>query len=145
MALIEGVNWIVRRCDTCPANDPVFENFGKGILTAAALGGGAGGVLSVANWAERRGANPIFVRGTAGLLLGAVSGVYDTVRTADPNFDFTSAACVETNGADTRTVDTTQPGGVVPLSYLIRVENTCPGESVGKASDGSDRVVVSCP
>jgi len=43
-------------------------------LIGAAVGGGAGAVLPLAFWAEERGANPIVVRGVAGLVLGAGFG-----------------------------------------------------------------------
>ncbi len=53
-------------------NSPCFRT--SCALVGAALGASAGAVLPLAFWAEERGANPILVRGTAGLLLGAVAG-----------------------------------------------------------------------
>ena len=54
-------------------DSPCFRN--SCALFGAVLGATAGAVVPVALWVERRGVNPILVRGTAGLLLGAVTGV----------------------------------------------------------------------
>jgi hypothetical protein len=68
-----GVTPLTAEGGASDPDSPCFRN--SCALLGAALGATAGAVVPVASWAERRGVNPILVRGTAGLLLGAVTGV----------------------------------------------------------------------
>jgi hypothetical protein len=81
--------------------------------------------------------------------LGATSAVYDTLRSPLEN-NFTAGApttCVESNGTNGETPDTTLPTPGNVLHYLIRVENNCPtnNTNMGYKSDGTPRTGRTCP
>jgi hypothetical protein len=78
---------------------------------------------------------------------GATSVRYDLLRSTDPA-DFATASCLESDQtADTTATDAAIPGAGSLYSYLVRVENGCPGTpgTLGHDSDGSPRTGVSCP
>jgi hypothetical protein len=77
---------------------------------------------------------------------GATSVQYDTLRSTVGS-NFASAFCAETDGTDTKTVDSQIPTAGVVYYYLIRVENSCPGGSgsnMGTSSAGVPRTGVLC-
>jgi len=80
---------------------------------------------------------------------GAVSLVYDTLRSVAPSNFSSAAVCTETNGADTISVDYTTPAIGQILYYLVRAENSCPGGlgagPAGTDSDGVPRDARACP
>lgn len=71
--------------------------------------------------------------------------VYDTLR-SDVAESFDPATCVETNGADTTSLDGTVPLAGSAFFYLVRAENPCPGGvgSPGTSSAGSERSAAAC-
>jgi len=77
---------------------------------------------------------------------GATSVRYDTLRSADAT-DFSAATCIDTNGADTGTVDADEPAEGSVYFYLVRAESDCPtGDgSLGTTADGVERVGPACP
>ena len=73
---------------------------------------------------------------------GAVSIVYDVVRSTDPS-DFSGAACIETGDSDTLATDAALPLSGELYCYLVQPRNGC-GATLGTNSAGA-RPTVTCP
>jgi hypothetical protein len=69
---------------------------------------------------------------------------YDTLRSSSPSDFGPEAVCLESDGADTTSVDTATvvPGDLV--YYLVRAENGCGGGTVGVSTSG-ERTARTCP
>jgi len=81
------------------------------------------------------------------LLPGAVSILYDTIRSDDvADFD-TLATCIETDdGSDLLALDSQAPSSGSAFYYLVRAENGCPsGQGSLGPGDGGARSARSCP
>jgi hypothetical protein len=77
---------------------------------------------------------------------GAVSNVYDAIRSSSPA-DFTaSATCLLTDSPSLFVTDETVPPAGATLSYLVRSQNGCLlGSNLGNASNGDPRLGLNCP
>jgi len=70
---------------------------------------------------------------------------YDTLRSTTAS-SFASGVCVETSGSDTTTTDTGSPGFGSAFFYLVRCDNSCPGDGpLGTWDDGTQRIGRTCP
>ncbi|ANM29626.1 hypothetical protein ABI59_08610 [Acidobacteria bacterium Mor1] len=70
---------------------------------------------------------------------------FDTLRADDPS-DFLSAVCLETDGSDNASTDTSDPAAGSLFAYLVRAGNACPAEgTLGTDSDGTERTGAVCP
>jgi hypothetical protein len=69
-------------------------------------------------------------------MMGGTGVVYDTLRSPASDDFTTPAVCVETDGANRITADSTVPTAGTVFYYLIRVENECPDGNMGSSSDG---------
>ena len=71
---------------------------------------------------------------------------YDTVSSSivDDFFSRNVATCVESDGADTSSVDLTDPLPGQGIYYLIRAESVCGPGPVGNDSLGTSRLVREC-
>jgi hypothetical protein len=80
--------------------------------------------------------------------LGALTVVYDTLRSTSAS-DFVGAAtCVESNdGSNTTAQDAANPAVGRVAYYLTRGENACPNGAgtLGFASSGAERTGRNCP
>ena len=80
---------------------------------------------------------------------GGSSVLYDTVRSNTASNFVTAATCVECDGPDTVSTDTTSPAVGTYFGYLIRAENACSGGlgvgPLGASSSGASRVARTCP
>jgi hypothetical protein len=72
---------------------------------------------------------------------------YDTLRSTSPSDFVAAATCLETDGADTGSIDGVTPPAGSAYFYLVRVENDCPGSpgSLGRSSAGLARIGRTCP
>jgi len=77
--------------------------------------------------------------------LGAVSGVFDALRSSNDPQGFGTALCLESNETDHLAFDALEPLAGELLYYLIRVENDCPDFNMGTQTGGAPRVGVACP
>lgn len=77
---------------------------------------------------------------------GAMTVVYDTLRSTDPA-DFQSAAiCLESDDLDRTALDAETPTPGATFYFLVRAENDCPGRgTLGFDSTGAERVGRNCP
>ncbi len=80
------------------------------------------------------------------LVAGAATALsYDTLASGTASDFLAGGICVESNGADTRTIDATSPLWGRVRYYLIRAENACgPGEA-GADSGGVAITARACP
>lgn len=83
---------------------------------------------------------------SAPVVTGDAPVSYDTVASSVPDdFDSApSAGCVESNGADTTSVDSGAPGPDDVVYYLIRAESICGAGPVGSDSSGAPRSAQDC-
>ena len=85
---------------------------------------------------------------TAPLDPGSTTVTYDTLRSVDPaNFGTATAICLETQGADTLSVDAASPAPGKAFSYLVRARNTCSNGigPLGRRSNHAVRSGRTCP
>jgi hypothetical protein len=76
--------------------------------------------------------------------IGGTGVVYDTMRSTVSSDFTTPATCVEIDGLDRITSDSTTPtaGGI--LYYLVRIENECPDGNMAADSAGVPRTGLVC-
>jgi hypothetical protein len=72
------------------------------------------------------------------------AAAYDLIRSGTPS-DFTGATCVETDGSDGDKFDPDTPGSGAAFYYLVRATNACGDATLGRRSNGVERVGASCP
>ena len=77
--------------------------------------------------------------------LGAVSGLFDALRSDNDPQGFLTALCLESDETDHLVFDALEPLAGELLYYLIRVENDCPDFNMGTQTGGAPRVGVACP
>jgi len=149
---VPSVSRILRIEPASPPEDPDSDGDGFGVTTDC-------NDLDLLNWAtpgEARSLTALHDRATgkttlhwnAPVVLGAVSVVYDTLRSLSPSDFVTTAACLETDdGTDTQAATHEAPPLGQVLYYLVRAQNNCPaGEgSLGTRSDGTPRIGRTCP
>ena len=79
---------------------------------------------------------------------GALSVVYDTIRSTDPSDHVTAPLCVEfDDGSDLSAIHLDTPGAGSAYFYIVRAENACPNGSgpPGFDSNGVERPAAVCP
>lgn len=78
---------------------------------------------------------------------GAAPAAYDTLSSdlADGFGAGASSVCVESDGADTTSVDSTDPGTGEVLFYLVRAEGVCGLGPIGDDSFDNPRSAQPCP
>ena len=77
---------------------------------------------------------------------GAIQPLYDTLRSSNLQLFGSIATCVETDGTDTETIDSSAPRRGVAFYYLTRAESECSDGAgpLGSASDGTPRAGPVC-
>jgi hypothetical protein len=68
--------------------------------------------------------------------------VYDVLHSSTPSFE-SGSLCIESDGADTTAIDSTDLATGEIAFYLVRPENSCGLGSLGTTSEGVERVVLS--
>jgi hypothetical protein len=78
---------------------------------------------------------------------GAISIVYDVLRSGDPADFVTGAVCIASDTMTETAADISSPLRGEAFFYLVRAENDCPGGqgSLGTDSSGTPRPGRSCP
>jgi Tol biopolymer transport system component len=138
--------------DNCPrtANDAQTNDDGDALGLACDCDDGNGEIWSrpsdvELSLAHVQGSNPTTISWQASSDPGGSQlVVHDTLRSTDPS-DFTAAVCLESDEADTTTVDGDVLTSGTIFHYLVRAENDCGTGYLGSDSDGVERSGPICP
>jgi hypothetical protein len=118
-------------CDCAPDDPEAWELPGAAEDLLLSHSGGIAGNTTM-NW-------------TAPSTLGGTGVLYDTIRAVVPGDFVSGAACVESSGPDTVTIDNVVPGPGSVHFFLVRAKHACGPGTLGKGMDGGPRTARECP